>query len=224
MDDHKSRYLAKPLHDYILETGVREPAILAALREETRTMAFSMMQITADQGAFMALLVRLLDMRRILEIGVFTGYSSLAMALALPDDGRITALDTSEEWTAVARRYWRKAGVADKIELRLAPAADSLQALRAAAAEGTYDFAFIDADKENYPAYYEHALALIRPGGLIALDNAFNMGRVVALDDPETGPNAAIIDGLNRQIRDDDRVDVSLIGVGDGLYLCRKRL
>jgi len=224
VDAHKSRYLPKSLHDYILEAGVREPAILAALREETRTMAFSMMQITADQGAFMALLVKLMGMRRILEIGVYTGYSSLAMALALPEDGHITALDTSEEWTAVARRYWREAGVADKIDLRLAPAVESIETLRGEGAEGSYDFAFIDADKENYPVYYEHALALLRPGGLIALDNAFQMGRVVALDDPETGPNAAIVDGLNRQIRDDERVDVSLIGVGDGLYLCRKRL
>ncbi len=223
MTSHKSRYLPKSLHDYILETGVREPAVLAALRAETQDMAFSLMQITPDQGAFMALLVKLQDMRRILEIGVYTGYSSLAMALALPEDGRITALDTSEEWTAVARRYWRQAGVADKIDLRLAPAVDSLAKLLAEGAAETYDFVFIDADKENYPIYYDLALELLRPGGLIAIDNAFYMGRVLKLDDPETGPEGAVIDGLNRRILGDTRVDISLIGVGDGLYLCRKR-
>ncbi|MCG8691761.1 MAG: class I SAM-dependent methyltransferase [Minwuiales bacterium] len=221
MSDLKTSHMPERLHAYMLEVGVREPDILARLRAETEPLPLSIMQISPDQGAFMAMLVKLLDMRRILEIGVFTGYSSLAMALALPDDGRITALDVSEEWTAIARRYWREAGVADKIDLQLAPALDSLDSLLEQGEAETYDFAFIDADKENYPHYYERSLQLVRPGGLIAIDNAFHLGRVV---DPARGnAETPVIDRLNRAIRDDDRVDIAMTPIGDGIMFCRRR-
>lgn len=217
----KTSHLSGDLHAYAIQVGVREPDVLRRLRAETADMPYAAMQISPDQGQFMALVVKLLAMRRILEIGVFTGYSSLAMALALPADGRITALDVSREWTAVAARYWREAGVADRIDLRLAPATDSLRALLADGAADSYDFAFIDADKENYPDYYEMSLELVRPGGLIGLDNAFHMGRVVEPD--RAIPETAIIDQLNRRIHVDPRVDISLVPIGDGLMLCRKR-
>ncbi len=217
----KTSHMPGALHAYAVRVGVREVDVLARLRAETAELPFAAMQISPDQGQFMALLVKLLAMRRILEIGVFTGYSSLVMALALPADGRITALDISEEWTGVAARYWREAGVAERIDLRLAPAAQSLEALLAGGAADSYDFAFIDADKENYPDYYEKSLALVRPGGLIGLDNAFHMGRVAEPD--RATPDTAIIDRLNRRIHDDPRVDISLTPIGDGLMLCRKR-
>ena len=221
MSDLKTSHMPEGLHAYMLEVGVREPDILARLRAETEPLPLSIMQISPDQGAFMAMLVKLLDMRRILEIGVFTGYSSLAMALALADDGRITALDVSEEWTAIARRYWREAGVADKIDLRLAPALDSLDRLLEQGEAETYDFAFIDADKENYPHYYERSLQLVRPGGLIAIDNAFHLGRVV--DPARANAETSVIDRLNRAIRDDDRVDIAMTPIGDGIMFCRRR-
>ncbi len=221
MSDLKTSHMPEDLHDYMLRVGVREPDVLARLRAETAPLPLSIMQISADQGAFMAMLVKLLDMRRILEIGVFTGYSSLAMALALPDDGRITALDVSEEWTAIARRYWQEAGVADRIDLQLAPALESLDRLIERGKAGLYDFAFIDADKENYPHYYERSLQLVRPGGLIAIDNAFHLGRVV--DPASANAETQIIDRLNRTIHDDDRVDIALTPIGDGIMFCRRR-
>src|SRR3954462_8900377 len=166
------------LYGYLLQHSVREPQVLRELREETAGMAHSGMQIGADQGQLMALLVKLIGARRCIEVGVFTGYSSLAVALALPAGGRIVACDVSEEWTAVARRYWRKAGVADRIELRLAPASGTLDAMLAAGEAGQHDFAFIDADKSAYGDYYEKCLALLRPGGLIAVDNTLWSGEV----------------------------------------------
>jgi predicted O-methyltransferase YrrM len=217
----KTSNIADDLYDYLLETGVREPDILARLREETAKLPESMMQISPDQGAFMALLVKLIGARRILEIGVFTGYSSLAMAIALPEDGTITALDVSKEWTSIARRYWAEAGVEHKIDLLLAPATESLGRLIEAGQSERFDFAFIDADKTNYPEYYESALRLLRPGGLIAIDNTLHSGRV--LNPAESGEDTRTIDRVNRMIRSDERVDIAMTAIGDGLLLCRKR-
>jgi caffeoyl-CoA O-methyltransferase len=169
----------------------------------------------------MALLVQLTGARRCLEVGVFTGYSSLAVALALPDGGRIVACDVSEEWTTVARRYWSAAGVAHKIDLRLAPALETLEGLLAAGEAGSYDFAFLDADKENYLRYYELALGLVRPGGLIVADNTLWSGRVI---DPSNGEAATVaLRRFNETVHTDDRIDLSLVPVGDGLTLARKR-
>ncbi len=211
------------LYDYLLSVSSREPEILARLRQETaeRTGDRRGMQIAPDQGQFMALLVRLMRARKTLEIGVFTGYSSLVVALALPEDGRIVACDVSEEWTSIARRYWEEAGVASKIDLRLAPALESLDALVGAGEAGTFDFAFIDADKGNYAAYYERSLALLRPGGLVAVDNTLWSGKVAdpSVDDPDTVSMRA----FNEKLHGDDRVDLGLLSIGDGLTLARKR-
>jgi predicted O-methyltransferase YrrM len=180
------------------------------------------MQIAPDQGQFMALLVKLAAAAKVLEVGVFTGYSSLSVALALPGQGRVTAFDISPEWTAVARRYWARAGVADKIDLRLGAAIDGLDALlKQGDAEGTYDFAFIDADKENYDGYYERALRLLKPGGLLLIDNVLWGGRVAdaSADDADT----AAIRALNLKIHADPRVDISLLPIADGLTLALKR-
>lgn len=209
------------LYDYVLANSLREPAVLRRLREETAALPNAGMQISPEQGQFMALLVELLGARRTLEVGVFTGYSSLVVALALPPDGRVVACDVSEEYTAVARRYWAEAGVAEKIDLRLGPALATLDQLLAAGEAGTFDFAFIDADKEAYDRYYEQALQLLRPGGLIAIDNVLQAGRVV---DPAVD-NAAVnaIRALNAKIQRDERVTASLLPLGDGLTLARKR-
>lgn len=191
------------------------------LRDETMTMRGHSMQIAPEQGQFMAMMIRLIGARRGLEIGVFTGYSSLVTALALPNDGRLVALDRSEEWTAIAQRYWREAGVAHKIDLRLGAALDTLDRLLDDGHAGSFDFAFIDADKGNYDGYYERALRLVRPGGLVMLDNVLWGGSVAdpAADDEDT----AAIRALNNKIHRDDRVDVSLVPIGDGLTLARKR-
>ena len=217
----KTSNIPQNLYEYLLETGVREPEILQQLRKETAALPEAMMQISPDQGAFMALLVKLIGASRILEVGVFTGYSSLAMAIALPEDGTITALDVSDTWTSIARRYWAEAGVEHKIDLRLAPAVQSLSELIDAGEANSYDFAFIDADKVSYPEYYEKALVLVRPGGLIALDNALHSGRV--LDLATGNEDTRAIDAINRMIRHDDRVDIAMTTIGDGLLLCRKR-
>ena len=213
--------LTEELSDYIAGVSLREPDLLRRLREETARVPMAGMQIAPDQGQFMALLARLVGARRCLEIGTFTGYSALAVALALPADGKMICCDVSEEWTQVARRYWREAGIADRIELRLAPAADTLAELIAAGETGSFDFAFIDADKENYDLYYEQCLELVRPGGLITIDNALWHGAVAdpAHDDIDT----VAIRALNRKIRDDRRVDMVLLPIGDGLLLARPR-
>jgi caffeoyl-CoA O-methyltransferase len=200
---------------YVRRVGVREPEILARLRTETQRMPNAQMQISPEQGAFMALLVRLMGARRTLEIGTFTGYSSLCVALALPDDGRITCCDVSREWTDVARRYWTDAGVADKISLRLGPATETLHALLAEGEAGAYDFAFIDANKADYPAYYEAALKLVRRGGLIAIDNVLRSGHVLDPDDDDT----RVIAALNEKIATDERVDLAMTPIADGLTL-----
>jgi caffeoyl-CoA O-methyltransferase len=212
------------LHDYILASSLREPAVLRRLREETAGRPGAGMQIGPEQGQFMALLVELMGARRTLEIGTFTGYSALVVALALPPEGRVVACDVSEEYTAVARRYWAEAGVADKIELHLAPALETLDRLLApgpaGGQAGSFDFAFIDADKANYGAYYERALALLRPGGLAAIDNVLWGGKVVE-DAPD--PDTRAIQALNATLKDDSRVTISLLPLGDGLTLARKR-
>jgi predicted O-methyltransferase YrrM len=206
---------------YIRRVGLHEDADLAALREETAHHRHAMMQIGPEQGAFMGLLIRLLGARRTLEIGVFTGYSAMVVAKAMGPEGKVLALDVSEEFTGVARRHWAKAGIADRIELRLRPAAESLQELVAAGATETFDFAFIDADKANYDAYYEYALKLVRRGGLIAIDNVLWDGQVIDLSD-ET-PDTVAIRALNEKVHGDERVDAVLVPIGDGLTLARKR-
>ena len=191
------------------------------LREETAALPNHNMQIAPEQGQFMAFLVKLLGARRALEVGVFTGYSSLAVALALPEDGRVAACDVSEEFTAVARKYWQKAGVAHKIQLHLAPAAQTLARFLDEGQAGQYDFAFIDADKPNYDTYYEQCLQLLRPGGLMAIDNVLWDGKVT--DTAVTDPDTQTIRTLNQKLRSDERVDLSLVLIGDGLTLLRKR-
>ena len=217
----RSISLTDSLYDYLLSVSLREPDLLLRLREETAADPAANMQISPEQGQFMGLLARLMGARRCLEIGVFTGYSSLAIALALPDDGRIVACDVSEKWTSVARRYWAAAGVAQKIDLRLATAMDTLDRLIAAGEAGTFDFAFIDADKENYVGYYERALQLLRPGGLVVADNTLWSGRVA---DPENAEaDTVALRHFNELLHGDSRVDLSLVPIGDGLSLARKR-
>ncbi|MPY90370.1 MAG: SAM-dependent methyltransferase [Luteitalea sp.] len=211
------------LYAYLQRVSLREPSLLRRLREETTALADEQarMQISAEQGQLMALLVRLLGARRTLEIGVFTGYSTLAVGLALPPDGRIIACDISKEWTDVARRYWEEAGVAHKIDLRLGAALRTLDSLLAADPAETFDFAFIDADKKSYDAYYERALMLLRPGGLIALDNMLWSGKVA--DPTVQDEDTRALRALNEKLHVDRRVDLSLIPIGDGLTLVRKR-
>ena len=218
---NRSISLTDSLYDYLLEVSLREPDLLRRLREETAAHPLARMQISPEQGQFMALLARLLGVRRCLEIGVFTGYSSLALALALPDDGRIVACDVNERWTAIARRYWAAAGVAHKIDLRMAPALDTLRQLLAAGEAGGYDCVFIDADKENYVGYYERALELLRPGGLVLVDNTLWSGRVA--DPANAEPDTVALRHFNEHLHGDDRIDLSLVPIGDGLTLARKR-
>jgi caffeoyl-CoA O-methyltransferase len=209
------------LYDYLLEVSVREPPVLAKLREETAKHAFGGMQISPEQGQFMRLFVEVLGVRRALEVGVFTGYSSTSVALAMPPDGKLVACDLSDEFTQVARRYWKEAGVADKIELRLGPGVETLNALITSGASGTFDFAFVDADKENYVAYYEECLKLVRPGGVLAFDNVLWDGRVA--DPKDQSVSTVAIRALNDALAKDERVTLSLVPIGDGLTLARKR-
>jgi predicted O-methyltransferase YrrM len=217
----RSIVLTDALYEYLLSVSLREPELLARLRQETARQEMARMQISPEQGQFMFLLLRLIGATRCLEIGVFTGYSSLVTALALPEDGRIVACDVSEEWTAVARRYWRQAGVESKIDLRIAPALETLDRLVEAGETGRFDFAFIDADKESYLAYYERVLQLLRPGGLLAVDNVLWSGRVA---DPEVSDaDTAALRHFNESLHRDERIDLSLVPIGDGLTLARKR-
>ena len=206
---------------YIRSVGLHEDADLAALREETAHHRHAGMQIAAEQGAFMGLLVRMLGARRTLEVGVFTGYSSMVVAKAMGPEGKVLALDVSEEFTSIARRHWAKAGIADRVELRLRPAAESLKELVAAGAGETFDFAFIDADKVNYDTYYEYALKLVRRGGLIAIDNVLWSGQVA--DPSDDTPDTVAIRTLNKKVHGDERVDAVLVPIGDGLTLALKR-
>ena len=213
--------LDQPLYDYLLSISLREPDILRELRDETAHHPRAMMQIAPEQGQFMALLVQLLGAKKTLEIGVFTGYSTLCVALSLPANGTIVACDVSEEYTCVARRYWEAAGVAHKINLRLPPALSTLDELLASGQAGTFDFAFIDADKANYQAYYERSLQLIRSGGLIAIDNVLWSGRVA--DSQIQDNQTRSIRALNEQLHQDERVTLSLVPIADGLTLALKR-
>jgi predicted O-methyltransferase YrrM len=217
---NRSLNLDDTLYGYLLGHSLREHPAQTALREATRTHPRAGMQISPEQGQFMALLVKLIGARRTLEIGVFTGYSALSVALALPDDGRILACDISDEFTRIGRPYWERAGVAHKIDLRLAPALETLDAQLAAGEAGQYDFAFIDADKTGYAAYYERCLRLLRPGGLIAIDNVLWSGAVArrARDD-----DTRALQALNDQLHRDERVDLAMLPIGDGLTLARKR-
>ena len=213
--------LDEALNEYIVRVGVREHPVLARLRERTSTMENAQMQISPDEGAFLQMLVRLLPARLILEVGTFTGYSSTAMALAQDGEGRILCCDVSEEWTDIAREAWTDAGVADRIELRLGPAVETLDGLLAEGQGSQFDMAFIDADKGNYDNYYERALQLVRPGGLIAIDNVLWSGRVA--DDSDQDADTQAIRALNAKIATDERVDLAMTPIADGVTLARVR-
>ena len=217
----KSIGLPDDVYDYVLAHGVREPAILARLREETAAHPMAQMQIEPLQGAIFRLLVELLDARSYLEVGTFTGYSSLAVALAMPADGRLVCCDVSEEYTSVARRYWAEAGVADRVDLRIGPGIDGLDALLAEGRENKFDLAFIDADKKSYPDYYERCLRLVRPGGVVALDNVLWGGEIA--DMTKQDRDTLALRAVNEIVRDDERVTVVLLPVADGMTLARKR-
>jgi predicted O-methyltransferase YrrM len=205
---------------YVEKNGTRESQALAHCRAETQKMPMGMMQIGPDQGAFMGLIAKLIGAKRYLEIGTFTGYSALAVALALPADGKLVCLDVSKEFTDLARGYWKEAGVESKIDLYLGPALETLDTM-IAAKEAPFDFAFIDADKTNYDGYYEHALSLLRPGGLIALDNMLWSGAVA--DPANKDKDTVALRALNAKIHADTRVDMALATIGDGVMLARKR-
>ncbi|MCG8436024.1 MAG: class I SAM-dependent methyltransferase [Gammaproteobacteria bacterium] len=213
--------LTEELYDYILHVSVRESEVLQRLREETAAQPMARMQISPEQGQFMAMLAKLLGARSCIEVGVFTGYSSLCVASVLPEDGRIIACDINKEWTGIARRYWAEANVDHKIDLRIAPAENTLEELIEQGGSDEYDFAFIDADKVNYSSYYELCLRLLRPGGLIAVDNTLWGGSVIDLDINDEDTLA--IRAFNEKLRADERVDVSLVPIGDGLTLAYKR-
>ena len=209
------------LHDYILDNSLKELPILAELRQETQQHKQARMQISPDQGQLISLLIRLMSARRVLEIGVFTGYSSLTIALALPTDGVLVACDISEEYTAIAKRYWRLADVQDKIDLRIAPALETLDSLLESGQAETFDFAFVDADKANYSNYYDRALKLLRPGGLMAIDNVLWSGRVADIQSTDKIVQTMRI--FNQKVAHDDRVQVSLLPLGDGITLALKK-
>lgn len=208
------------LYQYLLDVSLREHPVLAELRAATHDHPLARMQIAPEQGQFMALLARLLGVRNAIEIGVFTGYSTLAVALALPADGRIVACDISREYTDIARQYWLKAGIEQKIDLRIAPALDTLDMLIAEGRSDGFDLAFIDADKTGYDAYYERCLVLLRVGGLVVVDNVLWNGRVAL---PAEDEDTAALQAFNRKLLHDERIDLSLLPVGDGLTLARKR-
>lgn len=213
--------LTLELYQYLLRLSLRESPALRALREETAGHARARMQIAPEQGQFMALLVRLLGARRCLELGVFTGYSALAIAEALPPQGELIACEMNADYARTALRHWQAAGVEERIRLRLGPARDSLEELLAQGQAGSFDFAFIDADKPGYVEYYERVLVLLRPGGLLAVDNALWGGRVC--DETQQDEDTRAIRALNEQVSGDERVDISLVPIGDGLLLARKR-
>jgi caffeoyl-CoA O-methyltransferase len=214
-------FLPEDLYKYLTSVSVREPGVLQKLREETAALPQGGMQSPPEHGQFLALLIQLMGARRTLEVGVFTGYSSLAVALALPNDGKIVACDVSEEYTSIARRYWKEAGVDHMIDLRIRPALETLKELISQRQHSRFDFAFIDADKANYEGYYEYALELVRPGGLIAIDNVLWHGRVI---DPQANDaDTLAIRGLNKKLLGDSRINLSMLPISDGLTLCYKR-
>jgi caffeoyl-CoA O-methyltransferase len=213
-------FLNERVYEYLLSISLREDDLLRQLREETAREKSSNMQIAAEQGQFMALLVKLIAANKALEIGTYTGYSSLCIAKAMSQQGQLICCDTSAQWTAIAQRYWDQAELAHKIDLRLAPALDTLDGLLAEGHEGEFDFAFIDADKQNYLNYYERCLQLLRPGGIVAVDNTLWNGAVADPDNRESDTLA--IRDFNHRLHKDDRVDLSLVPIGDGLSLVRK--
>ena len=212
--------LTPEIAEYIRSVSVREPTILQQLRETTAQMEDAVMQVSPEQAQFMRLLIQLMGAKRILELGVFTGYSTLSMALAIPEDGRIVACDVSDEWTQIARRYWKEAGVEHKIDLRLAPATETLEKLRQTESQ-PFDLIFLDADKENYGIYYESCIELLRPNGLLLIDNTLWEFKVIDPDIVDVKTN--VIQQLNRRLLDDERVDISMLLFGDGLTMVRKR-
>lgn len=218
---NKTIGLSDELAAYVVRVGAREPEVLARLRDETAALPQHGMQIAPEEGAFLAMLAELTGARRCIEVGTFTGYSSTAVALALPEDGRLVCCDVSEEWTSMARRYWDDAGVAAKIDLRIAPASDTLDQLLADGEESTYDFAFVDADKSGYDGYYERLLRLVRPGGLIAFDNTLWNGSV--LDEDSDDEDTRAIQALNTKLATDERISLCLLPVADGVTLARRR-
>jgi len=218
---NKTLGLSTELHEYVVAMGAREHPLLRRLRQETAELPQHNMQIAPEQGAFLAMLVELTGATRCIEVGTFTGYSALASALALPPEGRLVCCDVSEEWTSVARRYWAEAGVEDKIDLRIAPAIETLDALLADGAQATYDYAFVDADKSSYADYYDRLLELLRPGGLMVLDNTLWGGEV--LDPDPQDKDTAALQALNQRLRDDSRISLSLLPIADGVTLARKR-
>ncbi len=217
----RTDHLPQLLYDYLADVSFRETSLQKELRVETSRLREARMQISPEQGQFFQVLLPLINAKRTLEIGVFTGYSTLCTALALPPDGQVTACDLSEEWTAIARKYWRRAGVDHLIDLQLGPATQTLIRLIESGKAGAYDFAFIDADKERYVQYYEYCLQLVRPNGLIVIDNTLWSGKVADPNDQE--PDTVAIRQFNHLLKDDERVDISLLPIGDGLTLARKR-
>lgn len=218
---NRTLVITDEIYDYLTKVALREPASFRRLRARTAQMSEAHMQIAPEQGQFMHLLVELLGARRAIELGTFTGYSALWIAAALPEDGRLICCDVNRKWTAIAKRHWKEAGLADRIDLRIGRALTTLDRLLAGGHAGTFDFAFIDADKQNYDNYYERVLRLLRPGGLLAIDNAFRHGAVVT---PAAGDVSAVAtDALNRKIKKDKRVTSSLVPIADGLMLARKR-
>jgi len=217
----RSLGLSDKLYQYLLDVSLRDDAVLRRLRSETRKLPLGMMQIGPDQGQFMALLIKLIGAKKALEVGTFTGYSALCVARALPKNGRLICCDVSEEFTDIARKYWRLAKVDHKITLNLAPAVKTLDELIKNGQSGSFDFAFIDADKTNYGKYYERCLALLRPGGLIAVDNVLWSGAVI--DARKQDADTKAIRAFNRRLKRDKRVDLSMATIGDGLTLARKR-
>ena len=219
-DDPKSFFLSPAIHEYLVAHGQPPDDVQQWLIGETKAKVpdLSMMQISPEQGAFMTLLTRVVGARRAVEVGTFTGYSSLAIAYGLPNDGRLLCCDVSEEWTGIAREAWKRAGVADRIELKIAPAIDTLRALPA---DESIDLAFIDADKTNYANYYDELITRLRPNGLILVDNVLWMGAVV--DAAATDESTTAIKAFNDMVAADDRVDTAMVPIGDGLTLLRKR-
>lgn len=218
---NKSTNLTQQLYHYLLDMSPNEPAVMQKLREKTEKMPLAVMQIAYDQAHFFQFIIQLMGVKNVLELGTFTGYSSLAMALALPDDGKVATCDINDEWTGIAKEYWREAGVIDKISLHLAPAIETLNGFLSEGRQESFDFAFIDADKSGYVEYYEKCLQLIRPGGLIAIDNVFMLGKVV--DDQENSLGIRTIRQLNEKIKQDDRVTYCIIAIGDGVTLVNKK-
>ena len=217
----RSIELTDNIYTYLLENSLRENLHCTNLRAETALLEMSRMQISPEQGQFMALLVEIIGAKKAIEVGVFTGYSSLCVALAMPDDAHIVACDINLEWTSIAQKYWKRAGVSHKIDLRLAPALDTLQQLIDSGASGSFDIAFVDADKGNYVQYYELCLTLLRSGGILMVDNVLWGGDVANSDITDTDTEA--IRELNRKIHQDPRISLSMLPLGDGLTVVRKR-